>query len=40
MLELGPPSPLLGNNATANPLDDYPYGPPYISPIYHYYFPH
>ena len=32
--------PSLGNNATANPLDDHSYTPPYISPIYHYYFPH
>ena len=38
-MQLGPPSPLLGQNATVNPLDDYSYTPPYTSPIYHYYFP-
>ena len=37
--QLGPPSPRLGNNATANPLDDYSYTPPYTSPTYHYYYP-
>ena len=31
--------PSLGSNATANPLDDHSYTPPYTSPIYHYYFP-
>ena len=30
--------PLLGINTTVNPLDDYPYTPPYTSPIYHYDF--
>ena len=31
--------PLLGNNATVTPLDNYSDTPPYTSPIYHYYFP-
>ena len=31
--------PISANNATANPLDDHSYTPPYTSPIYHYYFP-
>ena len=31
--------PISANNATANPLDDHSYTPPYTSPIYHYYYP-
>ena len=38
-IQLADTLPLLGNNATVTPLDDYSYTPPYTSPIYHYYYP-